>query len=69
MVQKLLSIKRKDGSELVIVSDNISHAESLDIGSARVFYGVNQSIDISRDISWVKKHLMGNYTISEANEL
>ena len=69
MVQKVLSVKRKNGSELIIVSDNISHAESLDTGSSRVFYGANQSIDISRDISWVKKHLMGNYTISEANEL
>lgn len=69
MTQKILSIKRKNGSELVIVSDNISHAESLGTGGARVFYGVNQSIDICRDISWVKKHLMGNYAISEANEL
>ena len=53
MVQKVLSVKRKDGSELIIVSDNISHAESLGTGSARVFYGVNQPIDISSDISWV----------------
>ena len=69
MAQKLLSVRRRDGSQLLIVSGNITHAESIGVGAARVFYGANQSIDISRDISWVMKHLMGNYTVSEANEL
>ena len=68
-IQKVLSVNRKDGSKLVIVSDNISHAESLGVGQARVYFNNNQSIDISRDISWVIKHLMNNYAISEANEL
>ena len=68
-VQKLLSVNRKDGSKLIIVSDNITHAESLGAGASRVFYGANLSVDISRDISWVIKHLMKDYDISEANEL
>ena len=69
MVQKLLSVRRRDGSQLIIVSDSISHAESLGAGASKIFYGANQCVDISRDISWVMKHLMGNYTVSEANEL
>ena len=68
-IQKILSVNRRDGSKLIIVSDNISHAESLGAGASRVYFGNNQLIDISRDIMWVKKHLMDNYAISEANEL
>ena len=68
-IQKILSVNQKDGSKLIIVSDNISHAESLGAGAARVYYGANQSVDISRDISWVMKHLMKEYDVSEANEL
>ena len=68
-IQKILSVNRRDGSKLIIVSDNISHAESLGAGASRVYFGNNQLIDISRDITWVKKHLMDNYAISEANEL
>ena len=68
-IQKILSVNRRDGSKLIIISDNISHAESIGAGTSRVYYGYNQSIDISRDITWVKKHLMDNYAISEANEL
>ena len=68
-IQKILSVNRRDGSKLIIVSDNISHAESIGAGMSRVYFGYNQSIDISRDITWVKKHLVDNYAISEANEL
>ena len=68
-IQKILSVNRRDGSKLIIDSDNISHAESLGAGASRVYFGNNQLIDISRDITWVKKHLMDNYAISEANEL
>ena len=66
--QKVLSIKRKDGSKLLIVSSHIYQAESLGPGISRIHYEYDKQIDIFRDIEWVLKHLAGNYGISGADE-
>lgn len=66
--QKVLSIKRKDGTKLLIVSSHIYQVESLGAGVSRIYYEYDKQIDILRDIEWVTKHLVGNYGVSGADE-
>ena len=45
--QKVLSIKRKDGTKLLIVSSHIYQVESLGAGVSRIYYEYDKQIDIS----------------------
>gem|GEM_PF-5531901 len=66
--QKVLSIKRKDGTKLLIVASHIYQVESVESSISRVYYSNDKQIDILRNIDWMTRFLSGNYDVSGADE-